>query len=97
MNIKNLIFQAQSIGEYFQILEEKKALLLFPQFTEELNMLYVEVTKLNNTNLYKNIISNLDIIFNSIVNSLKNQDYVYMGDIFIYELIPLLEQLENIG
>lgn len=97
MNIKNIRLQAQSIGEYFQILEEKKALLLFPQFTEELNMLYIEVTNLNDNNVYENIILKLDIIFNSIINSMKNQDYVYMGDIFVYELIPLLQQLENIG
>lgn len=94
-NLNKLKSDTILIGEYFQCLEEKKALILIQTYTEELYSFYLELLNQKKYNVENEIFITLNNSFNNIVESIKNEDYVFLGDIFIYELLPILQRVEG--
>ncbi len=42
------------------------------------------------------ILLSLDSCFNDIIEGIKNEDYIWLGDIFIYRLLPIINEVENV-
>ncbi|WP_242976260.1 hypothetical protein [Clostridium sporogenes] len=42
------------------------------------------------------ILLSLNNCFNAMIEGIKNEDYIYLGDIVIYELFPIVNKIENI-
>ncbi|WP_252250254.1 hypothetical protein [Clostridium sp. ZBS13] len=95
-NIQELKSKIIIMGNYFQCLEEKQALSLISEFTNELYNFYSELTNMKNSNIDDEIFLNLNKLFNNIVECIKYQDYIYLGDIFMYELLPTVIRVESI-
>ncbi|KEI76688.1 hypothetical protein N486_13330 [Clostridium botulinum B2 128] len=95
-NIEDLKSQTLIIGDYFQCLEEKKALSLISEFTNVLYNLYSELINAKSKNIDNKILLNLNNCFNDIIEGIKNEDYICLGDIFIYKLLPIVNKVENI-
>ncbi|MCW6062200.1 hypothetical protein LAV35_02290 [Clostridium sporogenes] len=95
-NIEDLKSQTLIIGYYFQCLEEKKALSLISEFTNVLYNLYSELINAKSKNIDNKILLNLNNCFNDIIEGIKNEDYICLGDIFIYKLLPIVNKVENI-
>ncbi|EDU36127.1 hypothetical protein VT91_22970 [Clostridium sporogenes] len=96
INIEDLKSQTLIIGNYFQCLEEKKALSLISEFTNDLYNFYSELINVNIQEIDNKILLSLNSCFNGIIEGIKNEDYIYLGDIFIYELWTIMNKVENI-
>ncbi|MBO0523273.1 hypothetical protein EXQ31_02865 [Clostridium botulinum] len=96
INIEDLKSQILTIGIYFQCLEEKKALSLIPGFTNNLYDFYSELINVNIQDIDNKILLSLDSCFNDIIEGIKNEDYIWLGDIFIYRLLPIINEVENV-
>lgn len=95
MNIEDLKSQILIIGNYFQCLEEKKALSLISEFTNELYKFYSELVNAKIQDMDNRNLLSLNNCFNDIIEGIKNEDYIYLGDIFIYKLLPIVNKVEN--
>lgn len=94
-NLNKLKSDTKLIGNYFQCLEEKKALILMQTYTEELYSFYLELSNQKKYNIENEVFLMLNNSFNNIVESIKKEDYISLGDIFIYELLPTLQRIEE--
>lgn len=41
------------------------------------------------------VLDDLNEILNQIIDTLENEDYVLIGDLFYYELLPIIEDIHN--
>ncbi|OSB16883.1 hypothetical protein B2H94_11895 [Clostridium sporogenes] len=96
INIEYLKSQTLIIGNYFQCLEEKKALSLISEFTNDLYNFYSELINVNIQEIDSKILLSLNSCFNGIIEGIKNEDYICLGDIFIYRLLPIINEVGNI-
>ncbi|ACA44709.1 hypothetical protein FDC22_16605 [Clostridium botulinum] len=95
INIEDLKSQILIMGNYFQCLEEKKALYLISEFTNELYKFYSELVNARIQDMDNRNLLSLNNCFKDIIEGIKNEDYIYLGDIFIYKLLPIVNKVEN--
>lgn len=78
--------------------DEKKGVKLIPLISDGIEWL-TQVIRLTN-DIYKEdvFIGNLNEKLKEIIEALDNEDYILVGDLFIYEISPILDEIKgNIG
>lgn len=95
IDIEDFKSQILIIGNYFQCLEEKKGLVLISEFTNNLYSFYSGLIHIKNSSLGDKIFISLNSYFNSIIEGIKNEDYIGLGDPFTYELLPTVSKVQS--
>lgn len=86
--------QAMKIGNLFFSLDDKSALSSIDKFSSNLNNTYIKLASSEYTNILPaNTLANLNAIFNNIILGIQNKDYILLGDLFVYELSPLVKNI----
>lgn len=91
-NIKKL---AKEISDKINSGEENNGIKLIYFLVDEFQLLIqlIEITKKNHDG--KITIGNTNSILSEIIEAMENEDYVLVGDLFEYEFIPVLEEIQN--
>lgn len=86
--------QAMKIGNLFFSLDDKSALSSIDKFSFNLNNAYIKLASSEYINILpENALNNLNAIFNNIILGIQNKDYILLGDLFVYELSPLVKNI----
>lgn len=86
--------QAMKIGNLFFSLDDKSALSYIDKFSSNLNNTYIKLASSEYINILpENALNNLNSIFNNIIIGIQNKDYILLGDLFVYELSPLVKNI----
>lgn len=93
--INNLKDGVNMLVEYIQSGRENKAVSLIPPISEGIGWV-MEVIDLTRDIQKEDIdISMIDEKLNEIVEAIENEDYVLIGDLFNYEILPILEEIHS--
>ena len=80
-------------SEFFQKYEENKGTALLVQITEGIKWIIDAVVAIKELKEEKVVEVNNKL--NEIVDALENEDYILVGDLLQYELLPEIEEIEN--
>lgn len=91
-NLENGILQ---VVEAFQQQNQSKGCQLIPLIADGINWV-VDVVELTKDMHKENInISNIDEKLQEVVEALENEDYILVGDLFEYEVLPIIKQVHK--
>ncbi|KEH88688.1 hypothetical protein Z967_01325 [Clostridium novyi A str. 4540] len=91
-NLENGIHQ---VVEAFQQEDENKGCTLIPLVAEGINWV-VDVINLTRDVQKEQIdIANIDEKLEEVVEAIENEDYILVGDLFEYEVLPIIEDVHN--
>lgn len=93
--INNIKKSAKEISDKINSGEENNGIKLIYFIVDEFQLLIklIEITK--NFHKGKITIGNTNSILSEIIEAMENEDYVLVGDLFEYEFIPVLEEIQN--
>lgn len=89
-NFKAVVIET---AELFQGYEVNKATAILVEITEGIQWLMNILVAANIMN--EDDIKQINVYLNEIVEGLMNQDYILVGDLLQYEIIPKVEQMEQ--
>jgi len=91
-NLRNGVVK---LVELMQAEKEQEAILLIPEISDGITWIMnaVDLTR----DIHKNEIgtSLINEHLESIIEGLENEDYILIGDIFNYEIIPILDKVHD--
>ncbi|WP_050606984.1 hypothetical protein [Clostridium niameyense] len=91
--MENLKKGINTLIEYIQLEEENRAFSLIPSISEGIGWI-MEVINLTSDIQKEPIdISIMDEKLEEIVQAIENEDYVLIGDLFNYEILPILNDV----
>ncbi len=91
----NLINGIEKAVEYFQEGEERKGCdLIFP-ITEGIQWMSDALVVTKDIHKQDIDLKNINEKLNEIVEALENRDFILIGDLFQYELTPILKDIQN--
>ncbi|AVX21685.1 MULTISPECIES: hypothetical protein [Carboxydocella] len=95
--LPKLIAGCQKIAEQFHTADEASAMQLLPAAIEGLEWVITAVSELQKFGLLTEIDpSKLTMHFSELESALANRDYILLGDLLEYEIVPVLEEwLDN--
>ncbi|KEH94444.1 hypothetical protein [Clostridium massiliodielmoense] len=95
--LNNLEEGIHKVVEAFQQEDEKKGCSLIPLVAEGINWI-IDVVNLTKDIQKENIdISQIDEKLEEIVEAIESEDYILVGDLFEYEVLPIIKDIhENI-
>ncbi|NFO04372.1 hypothetical protein FDB23_09650 [Clostridium botulinum] len=91
----NLINGIEKAVEYFQGGEERKGCDLILPITEGIQWMTDALLVTKDVHKQNIDLKNINEKLNEIVDALENRDFVLIGDLFQYELIPVLKDIQN--
>ncbi|OFS19733.1 MULTISPECIES: hypothetical protein [Clostridium] len=75
--------------------KEKKGLEMIPDITQGLEWIVVVIKDIKCIDVSNSDLEKLNSILREIVEALETQDNILVGDLFEYELIPIINNIEN--
>ncbi len=85
----------EKTAEYFQSGEDEQGFNMIPSVTEGLDYI-IQAVKVSKDILGKDIsVDELNEKLKEIVEAIENEDTVLIGDLFQYELLPIVENIEK--
>ncbi|MBV4430571.1 hypothetical protein KM803_04385 [Clostridium tyrobutyricum] len=94
--INNLRKGITKSAEYFQSGEDEKGFNMVTSIAEGINWIAdaIESTRdIVNKNIF---LDNLNDKLNQIVEAMENRDTVLIGDLFQYELLPIIDEMDKV-
>lgn len=91
----NLITGIEKAVEYFQSGEERKGCELISPITEGIQWMSDALTATKHMHKQDIDLNDMNGKLSDIVEALVNEDYILIGDLFQYELIPLIEDIQS--
>jgi hypothetical protein len=88
--LKNGIIEA---AEFFQKYEENKGTALLVEITDGVKWVIDALVSIQR--LDEKEIININNKLNEIIDALENEDYILIGDLLQYELLPVMEEIDN--
>lgn len=89
-----LIREINDVAEEFQGGDEQKGFGLITSIAKNIEII---ITEAESKNISKNIETNeLNSKLNEIVGALQDGDLVLVADLFLYELLPIVEEIKNV-
>ncbi|WP_315077708.1 hypothetical protein [uncultured Clostridium sp.] len=93
--IDNLKNGANKVTDYIEVGNEQEGIGLIPLIADGVEWLLnaIDLTK----NIHKGTIDTIKISEKlcEIVEALENEDYILVGDLFKYEILDILEEIQN--
>ena len=81
--------------EYFQEGEDKKGCELISPIADGIQWMSDALLATKDLHKQDFKIENMNEKLNEIVNALENEDFILVGDLFQYELLPIIEDIQN--
>jgi len=75
--------------------KEQQAILLIPEISDGIDWIMKVVTLTSDIQKEPIEIKNINEHLESIIDALENEDYILIGDIFNYEIIPILDKVHD--
>ncbi|HEY8889402.1 MAG TPA: hypothetical protein VIM70_04050 [Clostridium sp.] len=92
--VVNLINGIEKAVEYFQAGEDKKGCDLIPPITEGIQWMSEALMLTKDVHHQKIQLEVMNGKLKEIVEALENEDFILIGDLFQYELKPILEDIQ---
>lgn len=93
--LNNLEGGIHQVVEAFQQEDENKGCSLIPLIADGIKWI-VDVINLTRDIQKENIdISQIDEKLEEVVDAIENEDYILVGDLFEYEVLPIIEQIHK--
>ncbi|MBU5591088.1 hypothetical protein KQI89_04870 [Clostridium sp. MSJ-4] len=94
--ILNLKYSIEQIIEYLQNDKEAKGLSLIGDVANNLSLLFEAIDSTKDYQKQEISIEELNEKLNEIVEAMENGDTILIGDLFQYELLPILDNIQEI-
>jgi len=91
--INRLIEGIMETAELFQSYEENKGIAFICEISEGIEWITDALVTINKLSEKKIIEMNNKL--NEVVAALENEDYILVGDLLQYELLPVIEEINN--
>ena len=91
-NLKNGILK---LVELMQEEKEQEAILLIPDISDGLDWIVKAVNLTKDVQKEHVEIDNINEHLETVIEALNNEDYILTGDIFNYEILPILDKVHN--
>ncbi|KYH34808.1 hypothetical protein CLTEP_12730 [Clostridium tepidiprofundi DSM 19306] len=93
--IENLINGIQKAVVFFQSGEEKKGAELLVPIIDGIEWINEAIIVTKDVHKGKITLDGMNDMLKEIVEAFQNQDFVLIGDLFEYEIIPAIKEIEN--
>lgn len=80
--------------ELIQQENEQEAILLIPEISDGMDWI-IKVMELTNDVSQNICLENINEHLEAVLEALDNEDYILLGDIFNYEIVPILDIIHN--
>lgn len=84
-----------NISDLIQEGKEYQGINIIPQVAEGLQWVDEALNATNNYHEGELSLENMNNFIEEISEALENEDYILIGDLFNYEIIPILEELQS--
>jgi predicted RNA-binding protein with EMAP domain len=91
----NLINGIEKAVEYFQSGEDRKGCELISPITEGIQWMSDALVVTKDIHEQDMNLQDMNEKLSEIVEALENEDYILIGDLFQYELIPLIDDIQK--
>lgn len=85
----------QNAVKYFQEEDEEEACTLIPQIADGIDWLNKVISLTEGVHKGKVSLEDINGKLSDIVEALQNEDYILVGDLFAYEVLPILEKAKQ--
>lgn len=89
-----LIEDASNVAELFREDEISQGLFFISNISEAIEMVCQAVIEIQSILTEEFDLDNLNNFMNEMIQALENEDYILLGDLLEYEIIPILENLK---
>ncbi|KGM93170.1 hypothetical protein FDC62_11060 [Clostridium botulinum] len=93
--LNNLELGIQQVVEAFQQEDENKGCSLIPLVADGIKWIMDVVSLTRDVQKEKIDISQIDDKLEEVVKAIENEDYILVGDLFEYEILPILQEIHN--
>lgn len=93
--LDNLIGGIKKVVNYIEQGEEGKGIELIPTIADGIEWLLSAINLTQEVHKGSVGIGNLNGKLEEVVDALENEDYVLVGDLFNYEILPILEDIKG--
>lgn len=92
--IERLIVGINEAVDYMQCGNEKKGIEMIPLIGEGIGYIINVISVLHLELSSKYTIQNLNVQLEEVIQGLENEDYVLVSDIFNYEIMPIIQDIQ---
>ncbi|SHE57126.1 hypothetical protein [Clostridium fallax] len=89
-----LIEDASNVAELFREDEISQGLFFISNISEAIEVVCQAVIEIQSILTEEFDLDNLNNFMNEMIQALENEDYILLGDLLEYEIIPILENLK---
>lgn len=93
--LDNLTKGVAAISEYIQEGKEQEGINLIPQVADGMQWLMQAIELTKDVQKKEIEVGSMNEFFEEIVEALENEDYILVGDLFNYEILPRLESIHK--